>query len=137
SLFTAYSRTTYFKDINTLEELDKSGLPIGTTSANLKDLFSGVGTAVWESLKSKFSVLTGRGVIVRTSIDRDICCLERLADIHVIISTRYELNDGTVLLHAVKECPRSYYLSYIAKKGWPFKPVFDNVIQRYFEGGKC
>lgn len=44
--------------------------------------------------------------------------------------------DGSVLLHAVPECPRSYYLSYITKRGWPLLPSFSAKIQRFFEGGK-
>lgn len=88
SLTTSYSTTTYYKDIDTLEELDKSGLPIGTTSASLKDIFGEGGTPVLRSLISKFKLFTGKvkPTIDRTAEDRDICCIEREADINVIIA---------------------------------------------------
>lgn len=39
------------------------------------------------------------------------------------------------MLHAIKECPKSTQLTYIVKKGWPFLPVFNDVIQRFTEAG--
>lgn len=50
--------------------------------------------------------------------------------------TQYEMSDGSVLLHVIKDCPRSYYMSYIVKKGWPLLPTFGNRIRSLFEGGE-
>lgn len=48
---------------------------------------------------------------------------------------RYELADGTVQLHAIKECPKTTQITYIVRRGWPFLPVFNNIIQRFNEAG--
>lgn len=50
--------------------------------------------------------------------------------------TQYEFSDGSTLLHVIKECPRSYYMSFIVKKGWPLLPSFSHRIRKLFEGGK-
>ena len=90
---TSFSTTSYYKDIDTLSDLDKSGLHIGTTSASLKDIFGEDPNPLIESLKSKFYILsTTRPVIERTAYDRDICSLERQSDINIIIAVSRKHN---------------------------------------------
>lgn len=86
TLTTSFSTTSFFKDINTLAELDKSGLIVGTTSNSLADIFGDDPTPIIVSLRQKFKVLSGVPIRVRTSTTRDICCIERLADIKLIIA---------------------------------------------------
>lgn len=86
---TSFSTDTYFKDISTLKELDNSGLRIGTSSGSLKDIFGkhNLGGPVVRALAAKFLFLNStRPTIERTAHERDICCIERLADISVIIA---------------------------------------------------
>lgn len=78
---------SHYKDIDTLEELDKSGLPIGTTSASLSNIFGDDGHPLIQSLAKKFQVLNPKTPIIdRAAYNRDICCVERFADIKVIIT---------------------------------------------------
>lgn len=87
SLTTAFSTTAYYKDIDTLAALDASGLPIGTTSASLADIFGSGDTPVLRSLIGKFRLLRAADgpTIERTARARDMCCIERCADIRLII----------------------------------------------------
>lgn len=85
----SFSTVTYYKDITNLKELDESGLPIGTSSGSLKNLFGekSIGSPLIWSLASKYKLLnTTVATIDRTAHDRDICCVERLTDISIIIA---------------------------------------------------
>lgn len=89
-----YSAEPYYKDIDTLEELDEIGLPIGTTSGSLGNIFKlHYGSTVIQSLASKFTVSNYSVVpstIERTAWARDICSVERLNDVKVIIAVKYK-----------------------------------------------
>lgn len=63
-------------------------MPIGTTSASLKDIMGAASESppMLERILNRFSVYKGEPIIYRTARDRDICCIERLADINVIIA---------------------------------------------------
>lgn len=159
SLTKAFNSVEYYKEIDTLAALDESGLPIGTSSKSLIDLFGVGDTPVLRSLISKFSLYdSGSSIIDRTAYDRDICCIERCSDIQLIIvvsmklffsvgysdnstietlriQTKYENINGTALLHPMRESPRSCQFAYIVKKGWPFSPVFQEVLHRFREAG--
>lgn len=87
-----YSAEPYYKDIDTLEELDESGLPIGTTSGSLGNIFKeDLGSPLIKSLQSKYTVanISDVATIERTAFARDICCVERLTDIKMIIAVGF------------------------------------------------
>lgn len=90
SLTTSFSTTSFYKDIDTLHELDASELPIGTSSKSLSNMFGDkdIYSPLIASLQSKFHVLSGVPIITRTSTTRDICCVERYNDIKIIIAVR-------------------------------------------------
>lgn len=137
TLTTSFSTSSYYSDISTLADLDESGLHVGTTSRSLGNIFGDDddnGSPLMQSLSRKFDVLK-LPAIVRTAYRRDVCGVERAADINLIMTTKYELNDGSPLLHLVPECPRTYYLAYIVKRGWPFLSTFSMAIRRFSEAG--
>lgn len=92
SLTTSFSTVSYYKDINTLKELDESGFEIGTSSGSLRNVFGTVNvstplTGLISSLASKYKMInTSVPIIIRAAYKRDICCIERLTDIAVIIA---------------------------------------------------
>lgn len=89
SLTTSFSTVSHYKDIDTLEELDKSGLTIGTTSASLSNIFGNDDHPLIQSLAKKFKILSSNvPVIEKAAFNRDICCVERFADIKVIIAVK-------------------------------------------------
>lgn len=36
----------------------------------------------------------------------------------------------------VRECPRSYYMAFIVKRGYPLLPIFSDRVRYLFEAGK-
>lgn len=95
SLTTSYSTTSYFKDIETLDELDASGLPVGTSSGSLRNLFGADndendGKPAIRSLAKKFQLINKtEPIIEKAAYRRDICSIERLTDIAIIIAVEY------------------------------------------------
>lgn len=39
------------------------------------------------------------------------------------------------MLHVIKDCPRHYFLAYIVYRDWPLLPRFNQLLQRFSEGG--
>uniref|UniRef100_A0A8W7PCU9 Ionotropic glutamate receptor C-terminal domain-containing protein n=1 Tax=Anopheles coluzzii TaxID=1518534 RepID=A0A8W7PCU9_ANOCL len=137
TLTTAFSTKSYYKDLNTLAALDKSELPIATSSRSLLDIFGNDSLSpLYQSLKGKLQILN-ESARHRAAFQRDVCCIERHSDVHLIINTEYIRPNGQPMLHVVDECPRVYSLAYIVRKGWPFAPLFNAAIYRFVESGLC
>lgn len=87
SLTTSFSTISYYKDIDTFVELDKSGLPIYASSKSLNNLF-GVGnkTPLMESLNSKFFIVSNVLAKDGAAYERNMCAIERYSDIRIYIS---------------------------------------------------
>lgn len=85
SLMQSFSTTSYYKDINTLVDLDNSNLIIGTTSESITHIFDYDNSTLISTLRSKIAILK-TPAIIRASTKRDVCCVERYADQHVILS---------------------------------------------------
>uniref|UniRef100_A0A182NSF8 Ionotropic glutamate receptor C-terminal domain-containing protein n=1 Tax=Anopheles dirus TaxID=7168 RepID=A0A182NSF8_9DIPT len=135
TLTTAFSTKSYYKDLNTLAALDLSGLPIGTSSRSLLDIFGNHSLSpLYHSLKGKLQILN-ESARHRAAFQRDVCCIERHSDVHLIINTEYIRPSGLPMLHVIDECPRVYSLAYIVRKGWPFAPLFNAAIFRFVESG--
>lgn len=162
-LYTAYTKRSFYKNIDTLHDLDESNLQISASSPSLRNLFGNSQTSssdVLKSLKKKYILDDGvESAIERTAIKRDICSVERYSDVNIIIQvqktssniniekfrfslirfyfqTKFLHRDGSPKLHVIKECPRHYFLTYIIRKGWPLLPRFNQVIDRLAEAGK-
>lgn len=87
----SFSTVSYYRDIDTLAELDKSGLPIATSSGSLRNIFEGIDSsnAIIRSLSAKYTLRNSTiATRTRTAIQRDICSVERLSDIGLIIAVR-------------------------------------------------
>uniref|UniRef100_A0A182PP96 Ionotropic glutamate receptor C-terminal domain-containing protein n=1 Tax=Anopheles epiroticus TaxID=199890 RepID=A0A182PP96_9DIPT len=137
TLTTAFSTKSYYKDLNTLAALDQSGWPIATSSRSLLDIFGNDSLSpLYLSLKGKLQILN-ESARQRAAYQRDVCCIERYSDVHLIINTEYIQPNGQPMLHVVDECPRVYSLAYIVRKGWPFTPLFNAAIFRFVESGLC
>ncbi|XP_031622960.1 uncharacterized protein LOC116340548 [Contarinia nasturtii] len=137
SLYTAYTKTTD-KEINSLHDLDLTGLRIMISSPVLKYVFGNRQTRseLLQSLKRKvFIEQDEMSGIARVAEIGDVCRLERFSDVQLIMKTKYLNPDGTSKLHVVKECPRHYYLTYVVTKDWPLLYRFSRVLQRFAEGG--
>ena len=138
-----------------MSDLDKTDLPIVTSSNSLQKLFADETSPLMRSLNKKYKIYNQTKPMTRTAIERDICSVERLSDIHVIIlvslinrpqqniinkllefQTGFTRNDGSRMVHVVDECPGHFYLSYIVRKGWPLLSRFSQVLIKFGESGK-
>ncbi|XP_058055928.1 uncharacterized protein LOC131207334 [Anopheles bellator] len=137
TLTTAFSTVTFYQDIDTLEALDRSGLPIGTSSRSLRDIFGNDSASpLYRSLTGKLQILN-MSARNRAAFQRDICSIERRSDVSLIINTEYIRPNGQPMLHVVQECPRVYSLAYIVRRGWSLAPLFNDAIYRFVEAGLC
>lgn len=86
-MYRAYTKSTD-KDIDTLRELDSSGLNIIASSPSLRNTFGNWQTRseLLLSLKGKLLLeVSERNGIDRAAEDRDVCSLERYSDVEIII----------------------------------------------------
>jgi hypothetical protein len=135
-LVTVLSKPDYYQDINTLEELDASGLVIGTGSINLvQDTFITEESPPAKHLKSKVTYCyLQEGNIDYVAKHQNIAALNRLSTALYSVLL-YRNSDGTFLLHIVEECPRIYSLAYIVPNGSPFLSRINHVIAQLVETG--
>lgn len=135
-----YKAYTYSppKDIDTLKELDKSGLKITASSPLFQDTFGDdhAQADILSSLRGKlFLEFSDLSKVDQVANFSNVCTLERLTDVTVMIQTRYYRPDGSPKVHVVSECPRHYFLTYIVSKDWPLQPRFNKLLMRFAEGG--
>jgi hypothetical protein len=137
----------YYPDINTLEELDASGLNIYTKAPSLIDTFGSVQinsttskfdiNSTMDRLSRRVKVAVGRiNLWSATSTERNLAMLARKTqNEYGLLLNKYRTNDGSLLLHLVRECPRHYLLSYLVPRGSPYLPYFNQGIARLVEAG--
>lgn len=140
SLYTAYTKRSSYKNIETLAELDETELGIIFYSKSFLNLFGNdpeVHSKTFLSLTKKIFTDNddSEEKLHRTAYRRDVCSIERLSDVDIIIKSKYLDDYGSPLLNVIKECPRHYFLTYIVRKGWPFLPKFNQMMERYAEAG--
>lgn len=125
-----YSTVSYFRDIDSLEDLDNSGLKILTT-LNIFDYADSEGL---NRLRRKI-LYSGGSNINRTAFKRDVSVIERKQDAKFLMNTVFLGHDGRPLLHITSFCPITYSVAFIVPKGSPFLDVFNRVIVKFVEGG--
>lgn len=135
-LVTVLSKPDYYPDINTMEELDASGLVIGTGSPNLiGDTFSTEESSLIKHLRDKITFYNlSQGVMSFVAKHQNMSALSRLSNVIYYLHL-FRNSDGTFQLHVVKECPRTYSLAYIIHKGSPFLFRINNIIAQLVESG--
>lgn len=132
SLVTSYTKTVFYKDLNTLEDIDKSGLLISTCITNVLGVNL---TGVRKSLESKRVKTKPEKSIERAAYKRDCCAIERKSDAEFYIESIFVSDDGIPLLHITDVCDLSYPVAMAVVKGFPFANTFNKIISRFVEGG--
>lgn len=84
SLYTSFSTTVYEAEIDTLEQLDKSGLPIVTSANTIKNFFGTDNNTVRSSLRKKYIIENSTAIEI-AAYERRVCTVERSSDIRIII----------------------------------------------------
>jgi hypothetical protein len=135
-LVTVLSKPDYYPDIHTLEELDASGLLIGTGSPNLiNDTFSTEESSFMKHLRDKVTYYnSSQSIMSYTAKHHNVSALNRLSSAIYGLDL-FHGSDGTFLLHIVEEYPRTYSLAYIVPKGSPFLLRINNIIAQFVESG--
>lgn len=90
SLTKAWSKETYHDNINTLQEVDKSGMSMVISSRIVKNLFGDDNSTLFESLRSKI-IVNNITTLEQTAVYRNICTIERYSDVSIIMRVNSEL----------------------------------------------
>jgi hypothetical protein len=130
SLFTNFSTSVFHADINTLQELDESGLPIAMMHWN----FPKTDSDLIRSLENK-AVRKSQDSLDFVAYQRNLSSCESKAYTEFLMNSKYIDQDGLPLLHIVNECLGTYLIINIVPKDSAFLTVFDNVITKSVESG--
>ncbi|EDW24231.1 GL24026 [Drosophila persimilis] len=134
SLATVYIRPLYYRDLNTLAELDESGKPIYIKHPAFKDdLFYGHDSAVYRRLNAKM-------MLVAEGEERLIEMVSRQGKFAgVTRSASLQLNDiryvMTKKVHKIPECPKTYHIAYILPRPSPYLEELNHVVLHLVAGG--
>lgn len=135
TLLSVYAYQKYLPDIETLEELEKSGLPARASF----NPFENVNTPLYQRLAKKISRKIDKVDDNYTSMEIAaifrIAGIERYLDGKILIQTKFSDKDGHSQLHIIPECPNSYFLSFIVPLGSPYLKVINRFLVKVNEVG--
>lgn len=134
SLATVYIRPRYYKDINSLEELEQANLKIFIKHAAMRDdLFRGQDSRLYNSLDERvmlvgepeerlISIMSKRGGFV--AVTREFSLL--IQDIYYFITKK---------IHIIPECPKIYHIAYLYTKNSPYEEPFNVALLQFLAAG--
>lgn len=134
SLATCYITPLYYKDINTLKELDESGYKIFYKYQSMKDdLFFSEASPLYASLAKKLSYIDNVDVdMIETVVKKG----------HMAAVTRYnslkvESIDYIVSKKVIyiPECPKSYGIAYVVPKDFPVLETMNDILLQLLAAG--
>jgi hypothetical protein len=131
SLFKAFTTTTFYPDVDTLEDVVESGLPIMAFSWFI---VRGENSSVIKKLKERSMPITDDRFDLM-AYQRNIAAIDRRLDLEIQIKTKYLASDGVPLLHIVSENLASLHTTSIVPSDSPYLIAFNKIIRRVFEGG--
>jgi hypothetical protein len=131
SFFTSFTTTTFYQDIDTLEDLYESGLPIAT---NFWFLVEDDKSDLMARLKQRV-VGTEHDPLDLVAFHGNVATLARKQDLELLIPTKYSDKSGTPLIHTVSECHTTVLLADILPKDSVYYDAFNWVVVGLFEGG--
>ncbi|XP_017769529.1 PREDICTED: uncharacterized protein LOC108557510 [Nicrophorus vespilloides] len=123
SLVNVIRNPRYYKNINTLEELDNSGYLISTSSRNLRDTFSGSNHPHIQSLDRKL-YLKPKGFSYQALLSRK-----------TKVQYMYLIEKEKVTKHMVDECPQTYMLAYLVHRDSMFYQDMSKILDKLIEAG--
>ncbi|XP_058063424.1 uncharacterized protein LOC131213406 [Anopheles bellator] len=139
SLVNVYTTPRSMRNLDTLDELDASGLSITVTApALIVDVFGTErpGQNTLGNLKARLVIQhdptaqqVGRAVVAGRTAG-----LIRNQDFGRLL-TKHLIADGTSQVHRLQECPRSYTLAYLYPRGSPLYRVANGHLLRFLQHG--
>ncbi|KAJ3647491.1 hypothetical protein Zmor_019367 [Zophobas morio] len=132
SMFTDFTATRYYPDMETLEEVIESGLPIMSfawlivTDSNRSTLLAKLKERTIDFSDDRFGQI---------ALYRNVAVMDRLLDIELEVKTKFVGQDGVPLLHIAKETLTTHLTTSVVPKGSPYLVIFNRVIRKLIEGG--
>ena len=131
-LYKSMTSPTFYPELNTLDDVDRSGFPVVTASLSLKDAFPATDDdPLIQRLRSKLYVV--RDEALWNKIKEDDSNYATLWRENGAFLRLHQL--GHLKLHLVKECPRSYFLTFVLQKKSPYLNIVNSFITRCHEHG--
>jgi hypothetical protein len=126
----------YYKDINTLEQLEQSGQEIRVKYKGfLDDVFPENSTIVIQNLRRRMKLVTLRAQLMREIADTDqsqtFGTVTRKSS--TTLDNAYYFSSSQ--LNMVKECPRTYNIAFILPKDSVFADRINDILQRLLNAG--
>jgi hypothetical protein len=136
NLATVFIKPLYYKDINTLEQLEESGQEIRVKYKGfLDDVFPENSTNIIQSLRRRMKLVTLRATLMKQISDTD----ESQAFGTVTRKSSTALDNAYYFtssqLNMVKECPRTYNIAYVLPKNSVFADRINDILQRLLNAG--
>ncbi|XP_002099556.2 uncharacterized protein LOC6539054 [Drosophila yakuba] len=134
SLATVYIRPLYYRDANTLRELDESGQPIYIKHPAFKDdLFYGHDSQVYRRLDAKMKLVAEgeERLIEMVSKRGGFAGVTRSASLQ-LSDIRYVM---TKKVHKIPECPKNYHIAYLLPRPSPYLEEVNRIVLRLVAGG--
>ncbi|CAG9761539.1 unnamed protein product [Ceutorhynchus assimilis] len=126
------STASFLPDIESLKQLDASGLIIKSSTNVFRFHNSGVYKRLSKKVDRKYENVSALDLVVRT---KKYAGLEQLWDGKLKIITQYTSDNGQPLLHIVSEYAAGRYSGYVVPKGSPYLNNINYLITKFAEGG--
>ncbi|XP_019537890.3 uncharacterized protein LOC109408945 [Aedes albopictus] len=133
SLSSVFLNPVYYKDIDTLQQLDKTGMKIAVKYKGfMDDVFPANNTPTMDALRSKMVYEPIQG-----SMPARVAKMGTLSTVtrKSTLSLDNAIYLSTNQLHMVRECPRMYNLAYVVSRHSVFLDRINTMIMRVFDGG--
>ena len=132
-LFNFLKNPSSHKEINTLEDILESGLPMFASDMELYDSFKSLDTEISRSLYNRFYVYDGNTHILNNIAlyRNETVLITQLAAVQIMETYKRFYRH----LHITDECPITYMASYLVPKGSIYLPSINNIVSRLYEGG--
>jgi hypothetical protein len=127
SLSTVYTKPMYYKNIETLDELDKSGMKINSKYKSfLDDAFSVNSSDLMDRLAKKVVWIQNESIIQRIYKHKEAGLTRKI---------QYELSYKTKNLHLINDCPKKYQIAFVVRRNFYFLEEINDVFLRVSEAG--
>ncbi|XP_029161062.1 uncharacterized protein LOC114932827 [Nylanderia fulva] len=132
-LYNSFAHDMYYPDIDTLRDLDTSGLTIALASRSLNDIFDDdINSTLMRSLRSKLRY--GENAVPNAAYYRNGSGLAK-GNYFPAFNEQYVDVNGNSLIHLVKECPGTFFLSYLLPKNSILQEAINVLIGQLNQAG--
>lgn len=132
-LSTVFIKPIYYKDINTLQELERSGLSIHIKyPAMMDDLFPMNGSGYLESLRRRLLLVNlTTSLIPRVIETGSFAATTRRSQTHLDNSVHFISRRA----HLITDCPRTYNLAFLGRRHSIYLERINDIILHLLNGG--